>query len=440
MAERFILHCDLNNFFASVECAIRPELRGVPIAVCGSVEERHGICLAKNETAKKLGIRTGDTVSSVLRKCPNAVITPPRYGEYDRFSRAVTAIYARFTDQIEPFGCDESWLDVSASTRLFGDGKAIAEQIRETVKRETGLTVSVGVSFNKIFAKLGSDMKKPDAVTCISPETFRTVVWPLPVRELLGVGPSVMRTLEKRCIRTIGELANTPLASLRMWMGKGGETLWHYANGTDSTPVIAQAQAVPIQSVSHGMTPLRDIRTDAEMAAFILEMAQEVGERLRRYGMIASGVRVSVRDVFLRTSDYQTSLPQPTAHTDTIAREAIRLFRENYRWAQPVRSVSVGVFKLSDADTPTQLDLFKEAEKEKQADRLDGVLDTVRARYGAHSLTSASYLTLTDTEDAILDKSGKWNPAYSLGTRERGGKNTAAVSGSRVGGDFSSFV
>ena len=422
MTEKIILHCDLNNFFASVECARRPELRGVPIAVCGSVEERHGICLAKNEAAKKLGIRTGDTVSAVLRKCPNAVITPPRYGEYDRFSRAVTAIYARFTDQIEPFGCDESWLDVSASTRLFGNGQAIAEQIRETVKRETGLTISVGVSFNKIFAKLGSDMKKPDAVTCISPETFRTTVWPLPVRELLGVGPAVMRTLDKRCIRTIGDLANTPLSSLRLWMGKGGETLWHYANGTDTTPVIPQAKAAPIQSVSHGMTPLRDIRTDEEMAAFILEMAQEVGQRLRRYGMTASGVRVSVRNTQLQTSDYQMSLPQPTVHTETIAREAIRLFRENYRWAFPVRSVSVGVFKLSDADAPTQLDLFGESEEELQADRLDGVMDAVRTRYGAHSITSASYLTLTETNDAILDRSRKWNPAYSLGTRERGRK------------------
>ncbi len=419
---RIILHCDLNNFFASVECAQRPELRGVPLVVCGSVEERHGIALAKNEAAKKVGIRTGDTVAEVLRKCPDAVITPPRYGEYDRYSRAVTAIYARFTDQIEPFGCDESWLDVSASTRLFGEGQAIAEQIRAAVKRETGLTISVGVSFNKIFAKLGSDMKKPDAVTCISPDTFRTVVWPLPVRELLGVGPAVIRTLDKRCIRTIGDLAGTPVEVLRMWMGKGGETLWHYANGTDTSPVIPQTEAAPIQSVSHGMTPLRDIQTDEEMSAFIREMAQDVGIRLRSYGMTAAGVRLSVRNTLLQTTEYQTALPKPTSHTDTIAREAIRLFRENYRWAFPVRSVSVGVFKLSDANAPMQLDLFGQSPDEKRVDLLDEVMDTVRARYGTHSITSASYLTLTDAEDAILDKSRKWDPAYSLGMREKGRK------------------
>ncbi len=420
MRERVILHCDLNNFFASVECVRRPELRRVPIVVCGSVEERHGIALAKNEAAKAAGVKTGDTVSSVLQKCPHAVITPPRYGEYERYSRAVTAIYARFTDQIEPFGCDESWLDVSASTRLFGDGRQIADQIRETVKAETGLTISVGVSFNKIFAKLGSDLKKPDAVTCISPESFRTLVWPLPVWEMLGVGSAAMRTLDKRCIHTIGQLANTPLASLRLWMGKSGETLWHYANGTDTSPVVPAQRAAPIQSISHGMTPRRDIRTDAEMTAFIREMAQEVGTRLRAYGMTAAGVRLSVRNTMLQTSDYQASLPRRTSCTETIACEAIRLFRENYRWALPVRSVSVGTFKLSRADAPLQMSLFGEPPSQLRAERIDGVMDSVRARYGTHSITSASYLTLTEVKDAILDKNRKWNPAYSLGTRERG--------------------
>lgn len=420
---RIVLHCDLNNFFASVECVRRPELRGLPVAVCGAVEERHGICLAKNEIAKAAGVRTGDTVATVRRKCPDAVIVPPRYGEYGTYSRAVQEIYGRFTDLIEPFGCDESWLDVSGSTLLFGDGRTIAETIRETVKSETGLTISVGVSFNKIFAKLGSDLKKPDAVTCISEEAFRGIVWPLAVTELLGVGPAAARALEKRCIRTIGQLAATPPEYLKGWLGKSGVTLWHYANGLDAAPVIPSVEADPIKSISHGMTPRRDIASAEEMTAFILEMAQEVGERLRKSGMTAAGVRLSVRDTHLVNRDFQTTLPSPTAHTDTIAQTAIRLFLQNYHWAAPVRSVSVGVFKLTDTAVPMQLELLTDTAAAERQTRLDGVMDSLRARYGAHSIHAASYLRLTAEKEeriSLLDATRTWNPGYSFGERGRG--------------------
>ena len=420
---RIVLHCDLNNFFASVECVCRPELSGLPVAVCGAVEERHGICLAKNEIAKAAGVRTGDTVATVRRKCPEAVIVPPRYGEYGIYSRAVQEIYGRFTDLVEPFGCDESWLDVSGSTRLFGDGRTIADTIRETVKAETGLTISVGVSFNKIFAKLGSDLKKPDAVTCIPEDAFRRIVWPLAVTELLGVGPAAARALEKRCVRTIGQLAATPPEYLHGWLGKSGVTLWHYANGLDASPVIPAAEADPIKSISHGMTPRRDIASSEEMTAFILEMAQEVGERLRKYGMTASGVRLSVRDTHLVNRDFQTTLPTPTAHTDTIAQAAIRLFLQNYRWTAPVRSVSVGVFKLADTAAPIQLDLWTDTAAAERQAKLDGVMDSLRARYGVHSIHAASYLRLTAGQGdtvSLLDASRTWNPGYSFGERGRG--------------------
>ncbi len=417
---RIILHCDLNNFFASVACIRQPELRLVPVAVCGSVEDRHGICLAKNERAKAAGIRTGDTVATVLKKCPSAVIVPPLYGEYEAYSREVTAIYGRFTDLVEPFGCDECWLDVSGSTLLFGDGITMAERIRETVKRETGLTISVGVSFNKVFAKLGSDLKKPDAVTAISRETFREIVWPLSVRELLGVGGAVAKALEKRCVYTVGQLANTPPEYLNVWLGKTGITLWHYANGLDTGPVIPREAAAPIQSVSHGMTPRRDLKDKEETVAFIRELAQEVGERLRRYGLVAAGVRLSVRDTGLMNRDFQTTLSVPTAHTETIAREAIRLFCQNYRSPLPVRALSVGTFKLTDVAAPSQMRLFTDEEAEGRAARLDGAIDTLRARYGAHSVHAASYLLLTkaqEGEKSLLHDKKIWNPSYSLGER-----------------------
>lgn len=253
--ERIVLHSDLNNFFASVECVACPDMQRRPVAVCGSVEDRHGICLAKNEPAKKCGIRTGDTVRTVRQKCPDVMIVEPHYELYEQYSRMVQDIYAMYTDQIEAFGCDECWLDVSASTLLFGDGPAIAEILRARIRRELGLTVSVGVSFNKIFAKMGSDMKKPDAVTCISRQNFREKIWPLPVSDMMGVGASTTRALQKRCVHTIGQLAATPVQYLHTWLGKSGETLWQYANGLDQSAVVPQAAASPIQSISHGMTP-----------------------------------------------------------------------------------------------------------------------------------------------------------------------------------------
>ncbi len=420
MDTRVILHCDLNNFFASVACLENPAIAGLPVAVCGAVEDRHGICLAKNELAKKCGIRTGDTVATVQRKCPGVVIVPPMYGEYELYSRRVTEIYGRFTDLVEPFGCDECWLDVSGSGLLFGDGVTIAETIRQTVKRETGLTISVGVSFNKIFAKLGSDMKKPDAVSVISKERFRELVWPLPVRELLGVGGAVAKALEKRGVTTVGQLAATPPEYLHHWLGKTGITLWEYANGMEGVPVIPRIAAAPLQSISHGMTPRRDLKDKEEAVAFIRELSQEVGQRLRENGMTATGVRVSVKDTALVSRDFQTTLCAPTAHTETIAKAAIRLFLENYRWVLPVRAISVGTFKLTESTASVQLGLWSDTEAEEREASLDGVMDALRTRYGTHSIHAASYLLLTKEGEgakSLLHDKKVWNPAYSLGER-----------------------
>lgn len=417
--DRVILHCDLNNFFASVECVRHPEYRDRPLAVCGSVEHRHGICLAKNYAAKRYGIATGDTVATVRQKCPDAVIVEPHYGDYEEFSRRTQAIYARYTDQIEPFGCDESWLDVSGSMLLFGSGAALADRIREDVKRELSLTISVGVSFNKVFAKLGSDLKKPDAVTLIPRERFREIVWGLPASALLGVGPVTERALERHCVRTIGQLAAMPPQYMRAWLGRSADALWRAANGMDESAVVPLSLAPPLQSISHGMTPLRDIENASECAAFLREMAQDVGRRLRKNHMQAAGVRLSLRDNSLFTQEYQAALPAPSAHTGVIADAAIRLMRQRCRFLRPLRSATLGVYRLIPDDAPLQLDLLRDPAAEERTSRLETTIDALRARYGAHAVHSASYLTLTD--GALLERDSGWHPAFSLGEGVRDG-------------------
>ena len=213
--DRVILHCDLNCFYASVELLSHPDLRDVPMAVCGDPNSRHGIILAKNEPAKKFGIQTAETIWQAKKKCPDLVLLPPHHDLYREYSRKVNAIYDEYTDLVEPFGIDESWLDVTHTLHLFGgDARALADALRERMKRQLGLTLSVGVSFNKVFAKLGSDYKKPDATTVISRENWKELVWPLQVGDLLYVGGAARKLLKQYGITTIGQL---PPASWSCW-------------------------------------------------------------------------------------------------------------------------------------------------------------------------------------------------------------------------------
>ena len=337
--------------------------------------------------------------------------------EYEKYSRLTQAIYEEYTDRVEPFGCDESWLDVTASTLLFGDARHIADTIRERTKRELGLTISVGVSFNKIFAKLGSDLKKPDAVSCITEDNFRKMIWDLPACEMMGVGPSTYRALQKRCIHTIGQIAKTPPGHLRTWLGKNGDTLWRYANGLDTAEVIPCARAAPMQSISRGMTPLRDMENEAECAAFLTEMAQEVGRRLRKNRLYAGGVKISIRDTKLCSREFQCTLSTPTMHTDVIARAAVQLLRKHYRWQNPLRSASVTAIQLTTEHTPAQMDILYDPAAEEKKDHLDRAIDTLRQKYGSHSICSASYLTLTEPADKsrLISPDRDWSPAFSLG-------------------------
>ncbi len=296
MSERIILHCDLNNFFASVECFLNPELEGKNVAVCGSVEERHGIVLAKNEGAKKSGVRTGEAIWEAKIKCPDLVTVPPHYDQYVIFSKKVKQIYEEYTDMVEPFGIDECWLDITGSRQIFGDEMKIAEELRQRIKKEVGLTISVGVSFNKIFAKLASDMKKPDAVTKLSPNDMKTKIWPLPCNELFGVGRTTAREFRKIGINTIGDLAQIPVETVKKLFGKTGVTLSNYAKGLDFSPVLRESEVPPVKSVSRGITCKRDLYSSDEISPIVISLSEKVSHNLRKHNFFATTIRVALKD------------------------------------------------------------------------------------------------------------------------------------------------
>ena len=401
MPERAILHIDMNNFYASVECMLNPELKPYPVAVCGSQEERHGIVLAKNCAAKAKGVRTGEAIWQAREKCPDLVIVPPHYEQYMRFSKLAREIYGRYTDLVEPFGMDEVWLDLTGSQRVMGTPLQMAEEIKETVKYELGLTVSIGVSFNKIFAKLGSDMKKPDAITVIPKETFREQIWNLPASDMLGVGRATEKKLSSMGIQTIGEIARSPADFFRRMFGKCGVDLWRFANGLDASPVTVRDIEAPDKSVGHGMTAVRDLETPAEVWTFILELCQDIGHRLYVFNKKATGVALAVRDNRLFTKQWQCGLPFPTQSPSRIAKAAFSLFTRGYEWKQPVRSLTVQAINLTSLDTPCQLDLFTDPVKVAKEESLDRTIEELRSRFGKKIIRSACLLDnkKTPTQD-----------------------------------------
>ena len=387
--DRTILHCDMNNFYASVECMLNPKLKGHPVAVCGATEERHGIVLAKNYEAKAYGVSTGEAVWQAQEKCRDLIIVPPHYEEYIKYSRLARDIYSRYTDLIQPFGMDECWLDVTGSTRLFGSGYDIAEEIRQTIKFELGLTISTGVSFNKIFAKLGSDMKKPDAITCIPKDSFKEIIWHLPASDLLGVGRATKKKLDYYGIFTIGELANTSAEFLRKVFGKNGVLLWHYANGSEQSAVTPSDFEPPIKSVGHGITTIRDLERNEDVWPVILELSQDIGKKLRKYEKRAAGVAIDVRDTELYHKQWQCQLPQPTYSSLYLARKAYQLFKQSYMWERDIRSITVRAINLVSEELPQQMGLFAEVQSIDKMERLELVVDNIRERFGKNAIRSA---------------------------------------------------
>ena len=392
--ERVILHSDMNNFYASVECMLDMSLRGKPVAVCGSTSERHGIVLAKNYEAKAYGIQTGEVTWQAQQKCKDLIIVPPHYEQYIKYSKLAREIYSRYTDLIEPFGMDECWLDVSGSTSLFGDGYKIAEEIKETIKFELGLTVSVGVSFNKIFAKLGSDMKKPDAITCISKANFKDKIWHLPASDLLGVGYASQKKLNRSGIHTIGELANTEPDILQAKMKSHGLMLWRFANGYDQSEVCQMNYSAPIKSVGHGITTKRDLEDEADVWPVIMELSYDIGHKLRKNGLSATGVSVTVRNTDLFSKEWQCKMPLSTQSDTFISRMAFELFKKNYSWNNNIRSITIRAIELQPEDTPIQTDFFSDRAKLDKLEAIDMVIDQIRGRFGKESIMKASLLSL----------------------------------------------
>ena len=387
--ERVILHSDLNACYASIECMLNPSLRDKPVAVAGNVENRHGIILAKSQQAKECGIKTGEAVWQAKIKCPDLVLVEPHYDEYIKYSSFVRDIYRRYTDLIEPFGLDEAWLDVSGSQWLFGNGKQIAESIREKVKFELGLTVSIGVSFNKVFAKLGSDLKKPDAVTVITRDEFKEKLWNLPASEMIGVGRATSAKLSSFGVHTIGDLANCDREWVTKQFGKCGTELWLFANGFDASRVKPDGYRTPIKSVGHGITCSADLVDATEVWRVFLSLSQDVHRRLTAYGLKACGVQIMVKDCNLFCRQFQKKLEIPTRSASELASAAIELFTENYAWNYDVRAVTVRAIDLVDMNAPAQLDLFTDMAKHEKIQKIDDTVLELRRRFGKNVIFNA---------------------------------------------------
>lgn len=386
---RTILHSDLNNCYASIESISHPEYRKIPFAVGGDEELRHGIILAKNECAKKYGIKTGEPLLTARQKCPDLKVVKPNFELYDKYCTAVRELYGEYTDMVEPFGIDESWLDTTGSVSLFGEGKKIAEEIRARVKKEFDLTVSVGVSYNKVFAKLGSDYKKPDAVTVITPENYREIVWELPVEDLLYVGKSTKNKLNGCGIRSIGELARTSETFLYSKLGKHGKMLHIYANGLDTSPVTRVSEADVVKSIGNSTTAPRDMQNLADVNIVFHYLAEQVCRRLRSHSLKCNTVQIYARRKDLTSFERQTRLKNPTDISGVVCEAAINLMRLNYSFEQPLRAIGIRTSDLVDSNAPVQLSFFEDAEHTEKMRSIDMLKDKINAKYGKRSIYRA---------------------------------------------------
>lgn len=399
--DRVILHSDCNCFYASVELLHHPELRGKPVAVGGDPEARHGIVLTADYTAKRYGVKTGMALWQARQVCPEITFLPPRMDLYLRFSRMAHEIYADYTDRQEPYGIDECWLDVTGSASLKGDGLLIAKEISSRINYELGITVSIGVSFNKIFAKLGSDYKKPDAITTMNKDEFQQKAWPLPVSDLLYVGTSTNKKLRELGIKTIGNLAQTDESVLNSRLGKMGSILWAFANGYDDSPVKIENTSAPIKSVGNSTTTPKDMETDEDVKIVLYILAESVAARLRENGFRCRTVEITMRDNDLYHFSRQLKLPNASSITKEIAEAGYQLYKENYRlpadreelqsaerafYQKPLRSIGIRGTDLVTDNYWEQLDLFSDPERREKLGKVDAAVDEIRKRFGFYSI------------------------------------------------------
>lgn len=393
--DRRILHCDMNSFYASVELLSRPDIKDKPVAVAGDPDSRHGVILAKNELAKKFGVVTAETIQSARRKCPELVTIPPHHNKYHEYSHMLNSIYLEYTDLVEPFSVDESWLDVTASEMLLGDAKIIADNIRERVHRELGLTLSVGVSFNKIFAKMGSDYKKPNATTVISRENFKELLWSMPVSEMFFVGRATASKLSNFGIHTIGDLAHADQMLISNTFGVHGLNIYKYANGLDNDPVKAYDNREDIKSVGHGMTFRRNLRGADDIGLALTELTDKVSTRLRRHEKWARGVKVEITTPEFKRFSRQKRLPNPINSPAAFRKTAFELIKELNHVNRPIRLLTVTAIDLTDSPDGGQLTIFSigastdEKSTNEKDENIAKAMDEIRNKFGKSSIKFA---------------------------------------------------
>ncbi|MBQ9832355.1 MAG: DNA polymerase IV [Clostridia bacterium] len=388
--ERTILHCDCNAYYASVESIDRPELKNVPMAVCGDPRNRHGIILAKNEEAKRFGIKTAETIWQAKQKCPELVLVPPHHDKYEMYCEKINDIYMQYTGCVERFSIDESWLDVTGSLHLYGTGKEIADTLRKRIREEIGITISVGVSFNKVFAKLGSDYKKPDATTVISRENFKKILWPLPVENMLFVGKSATKTLNQAGILTIGDIASASRERLVSLLGKAGESLWQNANGLDTSEVKTVDEHDPIKSVGNSITFARDLVGMEDIHAGLTMLCDSVAYRLRKHGLYCETVQIQIKDPYLRTIQRQRKLSVPTNSTRVLFDTALEILKGCWQQTAPIRLLNVTATGLI-TNPVEQISLLEDNSKQRvKNEKLDRIMDEIRNRYGKDAITFAN--------------------------------------------------
>lgn len=391
--DRIIIHSDMNSCYASVECSLNPELRGKPVAVGGSEEQRHGIILAKSEEAKKCGVITGEPLWQARKKCPELIIIEPHFEEYIKYSRLAHDIYARYTDKIEPMGLDEVWCDITGSILAFGSKERICEEMRTAFKEELGVTVSIGISFNKIFAKLGSDLAGRDEIYEIGKDDFREKIWHLPATSIMGVGRSTGETLRRYGIKTVGELAECDPKWLRTVFGVIGDDLWRYANGLDNSRVMPDGYKEPIKSVGHGVTCSEDLLTDNEVWKVFLSLSQNISKQLKKNGLEATGVQIAVRDNQLITKQFQRPTEFATQSAKELSETAMKLFKDNYSWGNNVRALTVRAINLQKENTPFQLDFLSDIANHEKQKKIDDTVLALRERFGSDAIFNCCLMT-----------------------------------------------
>lgn len=415
--KRIIIHSDMNSCYASIECSLNPELKGKAVAVGGSVENRHGIILAKTPEAKKYGVVTGEAIWQAKRKCPDLIVVPPHFDIYAKYSRLARDIYRRYTDRIEPMGLDEAWCDITGSLLLFGSVENITDGIRKAFREELGITVSIGVSYNKIFAKLGSDLAGCDEVVTITEENYKDIVWPLPVSSIMGVGRNTAAKLNSYAIRTVGDLAQRPAQWLRLVFGVHGDDMWRYANGYDNSAVAPDNYSREVKSIGHGVTCKADLVSEDEVWKVFLALSQDVSKRLKDEKLEATAVQIGIRDNEFVNLQCQGEVSLPTQSAKEIAEKALELFRKNYIWRRDVRALSVRAINLQQENTPLQLDLTGEYKRSEKQKKIDDTVMSLRQRFGSDAVFNCCLMT----EEKAPDMQGKKSPLPVIINMKQGG-------------------